>query len=116
MIQKKTEQRPWGNFVQYTHNENSTVKIITVEKGEELSLQSHASREEFWKVLGGNPTITIGIETQGAIPGDEFYVSKDTLHRIAAPKDQVTILEISFGNFDENDITRVQDKYGRIKK
>ena len=27
------EERPWGVFEQFTHNENSTVKILTVNEG-----------------------------------------------------------------------------------
>jgi mannose-6-phosphate isomerase-like protein (cupin superfamily) len=35
----------------YTLNTKSTVKILTIEKGKELSLQSHKKRDEFWVVL-----------------------------------------------------------------
>jgi mannose-6-phosphate isomerase-like protein (cupin superfamily) len=37
-------ERPWGNFRQFTKNEFSTVKIITVRPNETLSLQSHSRR------------------------------------------------------------------------
>ena len=30
------EERPWGNFRQFTHNTSSTVKIITVKAGGEV--------------------------------------------------------------------------------
>jgi mannose-6-phosphate isomerase-like protein (cupin superfamily) len=49
------EQRPWGSFRRFTENEISTVKIITVNADQELSLQYHKNRDEFWKVLAGNP-------------------------------------------------------------
>lgn len=39
------EERPWGNFERFTHNEISTVKILTVNPNEELSLQYHHNRE-----------------------------------------------------------------------
>jgi len=45
------EKRSWGEFARYTLNTKSTVKILTIEKGKELSLQSHKKRDEFWVVL-----------------------------------------------------------------
>ena len=48
------EQRPWGNFERFTLNEKTTVKIITVNAGEELSLQKHNNRTEFWKIISGS--------------------------------------------------------------
>ena len=35
------EERPWGNFRQFTQNTSSTVKIIFIKKGEAFSLQYH---------------------------------------------------------------------------
>ena len=112
-LQTYTETRPWGNFEQFTHNELSTVKIITISPGEELSLQYHEKRSEFWKVLTGNPVIRIGITTVTAQEGDEFYVAPKENHRIKAQENEVRILEIALGDFDENDIIRIEDKYGR---
>ncbi len=112
-MKKLIENRPWGNFVRYSLNEPTTVKIITVNPDQELSLQSHSERKEFWKVLKGHPTITIGEKKIEAKPDDEFEVEQHVLHRIAATTDEVSILEIAFGNFNEEDIVRVEDKYGR---
>ena len=39
------EQRPWGEFVEFTRNTPSTVKLINVNAGESLSLQSHENRD-----------------------------------------------------------------------
>jgi mannose-1-phosphate guanylyltransferase/mannose-1-phosphate guanylyltransferase/mannose-6-phosphate isomerase len=107
------ETRPWGNFEQFTKNESSTVKIITVNPGGELSLQYHAKRSEFWKVLSGQPTITIDDAVVTAHAGDEFFAPAGAKHRIQAGDTPAAILEVAFGDFDENDITRLEDKYGR---
>lgn len=109
-----TTKRPWGAFTTFTHNEISTVKILHIYKGEEFSLQYHNNREEFWKILKGNPEVTVGDKIESAHEGDEFYVAAHTNHRISAPDDDVTVLEISFGEFDEDDIVRLEDKYNRI--
>lgn len=109
----ESENRPWGNFKRFTHNELSTVKIITVNPNEELSLQKHAKRQEFWKILSGDPVITIGTEQKTAQKGDEFFVKENTAHRIKAQQQTVEILEIALGDFDEKDIVRLEDRYGR---
>ena len=112
-MEKYKEERPWGDFEQYCKNQQCTVKIITVKPQEELSLQYHNHRDEFWKVIKGKAQITLGDKIIEAKEGDEFYIPKKTKHRITTKESQVKILEISFGEFDENDIIRLEDKYKR---
>ncbi len=107
------ESRPWGKFREFTKNRESTVKIISVKKGESLSLQNHKQRSEFWRVLSGEPEITAGDQITQAKPGDEFSFGIGVNHRIAAPNGDVEVLEIGIGYFDNNDIVRLKDKYGR---
>ncbi len=109
-----TEKRPWGSFKRFTDNEKSTVKIIFVNPNEQLSLQYHHHRKEFWRVIAGNPQIQIGEEKIQAKIGDEFVISEKTNHRIIGGNEKTEILEISFGEFDENDIVRLEDQYGRL--
>jgi mannose-1-phosphate guanylyltransferase/mannose-1-phosphate guanylyltransferase/mannose-6-phosphate isomerase len=110
----KEVKRPWGAFRQFTANEQSTVKIITIAAGGELSLQYHNDRSEFWRIISGHPTVTIGEKVTRAKAGDEFLIAKKKQHRIKAGKDGAMFLEIAFGAFDEKDITRLADKYGRV--
>ena len=107
------EERPWGNFRQFTNNSPSTVKILLVKQGEAFSLQYHNSRKEFWKILSGSPEITVGDKIARALPGDEFEVLPKMNHRIRAIDSDAQVLEISTGNFDESDVVRLEDKYGR---
>ncbi|WKV11413.1 phosphomannose isomerase type II C-terminal cupin domain [Marivirga harenae] len=115
-LEKYTEKRPWGNFEQFTHNENSTVKLINVDAHAELSLQYHKNRSEFWKVIEGSPVILIGDKKVTASKGDEFFIPALTHHQIITHEKPACILEIAFGEFDENDIIRIKDKYNRVKK
>ncbi len=108
-----TEKRPWGKFEQFAKNEKATVKIITVKPNEELSLQLHHNREEHWKVLSGTPIIQIGEEKSEGKKGEEFFVPKETSHRIYGGEQGTEILEICLGEFDENDEERLEDKYNR---
>lgn len=112
-IEKYTEKRPWGNFVQFVKNEKATVKIISVNPLETLSLQYHERRSEFWRVIGGEGFVTIGDKEIPAGEGDEFTVPVKEKHRMRAGAPGLKVLEISLGEFDENDIVRLEDKYGR---
>lgn len=106
-------ERPWGNFVQFTQNRSSTVKIITVKTGESLSLQKHNSRDEFWHIISGGGYLTIGDTEVEAVVGKDYFVPRNTLHRIRSSDTPLVILEIGLGSFDEDDISRIDDKYGR---
>lgn len=105
--------RPWGQYERFTLNESTTVKIITVSAGEAFSLQTHARRAEFWRILSGSATITVGDTIHQAAPGDTFYIAQNTKHRAEASTEGLQFLEIAFGEFDESDITRLEDRYGR---
>lgn len=108
-----TENRPWGWFREFIKNEPNTVKVLFVKKGEAFSLQKHSRRDEFWRVLKGSPDITVGDQVIKTRPGDEFEITRGTNHRIFAAGDDVEVLEISRGEFSEDDIIRIEDKYGR---
>ena len=116
MIHVYKEERPWGNFERFTKDVLSTVKIITVNYGQTLSLQYHEHRQEFWRILQGDPVVTIGEKDVSAAPGYEFFIDKRVKHRVSAPAHTVVFLEISLGRFDENDIVRLDDRYGRTPK
>jgi len=113
LLNVREENRPWGKFREFTFERKSTVKMIFVKTGESLSLQYHAKRSEFWRVVQGTPEITIGEKVVKAKVGDEFFFPIGTNHRISAPDGEVEVLEISIGEFDEKDIVRLEDKYGR---
>src|SRR5437867_657500 len=103
-----TTKKPWGSFTRFTNNEPSTVKLLYINKGEEFSLQYHTHREEFWKIISGHPEIIVDDKTYNPNPGEEFVVKPKMDHRVNAVKDDVVVLEISTGQFDEDDIVRLE--------
>lgn len=107
------EVRPWGDFERFTLNEKTTVKIITVKAGEALSLQTHGKREEFWRVIAGSGVITIGETEHEAVAGQNFFIPQGAKHRVLGGGEGMQFLEIALGEFDEKDITRLDDRYGR---
>ena len=106
-------KKPWGQFDQFTQSEVVTVKVLSLNPNASLSLQYHNHRVEFWKVISGHPLVTIGEDKINAEPGNEFRVENLQIHQLEAPNDDVQVLEIAYGNFDEEDIIRIKDKYGR---
>lgn len=108
------EIRPWGNFFRYTNNTVSTVKVITVNPEEALSYQFHRNRDELWVPLTKNLGVTIGEQTFTASQNDPIFISRLTKHRaFAVGKKPAQWLEIAFGDFDEEDVVRLEDRYGR---
>ncbi len=107
-------EKPWGRFEQYTHNLPSTVKVITVQPDGALSLQYHHRRDELWVVLDAGARIELGDEVLNPKAGDKVFIPRTTSHRLSAVEGgSVRILEVSFGEFDEGDIVRLEDVYGR---
>lgn len=107
------QERPWGDFERFTLNERTTVKIVSVRPGEAISLQTHAHRDEFWRVLAGSGTIRTDDTDHPAKAGDTFFSPRHSEHRVTGGPDGLSFLEIAFGDFDEHDITRLEDRYGR---
>lgn len=109
-------KKPWGRFEQYAHNHPSTVKIITVEPGGTLSYQYHDHRDELWVILDEGARVEIGDETTYPNPGEELFIPRRTAHRLSCVGEgQIRLLEVSFGVFDEDDIVRLEDAYGRAE-
>lgn len=110
----KTVKKPWGEFEQFSSNEKTTVKIITVKPKKKLSLQYHIQRSEFWRVIEGSGYVVVGKKKLPAKKGDNFTIPRKALHRIIGGPKGISILEIAKGNFDEKDIIRIEDDFGRV--
>ena len=108
-----SQDRPWGNRLELVRNTPVTVVVLTVNPGEALSLQYHHNRAEYWYVLSGSGTVTVGEEHFPATAGKEYHIPQGVLHRISAETESLRILEISTGTYEDEDIIRTEDKYGR---
>ena len=107
--------RPWGEEVWLTRDGRapSMVKVITVRAHEALSLQYHAKREEYWVVISGDGEAEVGGERIPLRAGASCFVPKEARHRVTSGAGGLTFVELSFGEFDEKDIVRLEDRYGR---
>jgi len=110
-------KRPWGGFIKFIDNKPCTVKILQVKKEEGLSLQMHRLREEFWYVVSGKIRVTKGrnlkfLQKKCLKEGEYVKIPKKFLHQIEGIRNS-KVLEISTGEFVENDEIRIKDRYGR---
>ncbi len=106
-------ERPWGNFEQFTANELSTVKILEVKPQQRLSLQSHQHREELWIALDNGVVAEIDGKKYHLQSGERILIPKGAKHRLSSESNRIRVLEVAFGKFDEDDITRYEDDFGR---
>lgn len=108
-----SESRPWGRFEKFHENKPCTVKLIYVNAHSRLSLQYHSKRSEFWKVVKG--TAMVELEGRDIIltEGETLTIPRQAKHRVAALDADCVILEIAYGQFDEDDIVRIEDDYQR---
>ncbi|WP_283134784.1 phosphomannose isomerase type II C-terminal cupin domain [Rhizohabitans arisaemae] len=107
------EERPWGRFERFTVNEPSTVKIIHVAPGQQLSLQRHVFRDELWVALDPGAVFEVDGDRVEPDVGDRLLIRAGQTHRLGSLGPAVRVLEIAFGHFDEEDIERLADVYGR---
>lgn len=108
------QDKPWGGFDELTLNEKTTVKILTIRPGEELSLQAHEFRDEWWIVLDEAMKVILDDHDYLLAKGDEIFIPRGAKHRVVGLHTSCRWLEIAYGEFLEADITRFDDKYGRV--
>ena len=109
----KQVERPWGAFRQYAHNREVTVSLMTVEAGQRLSLQSHTGRAELWIALDDGAAVQVGDDVRYPAAGDEIWIPAGEKHRLSSAGPPVRVLEVAFGNWQQEDITRYDDDYER---
>jgi mannose-1-phosphate guanylyltransferase/mannose-6-phosphate isomerase len=106
--------RPWGSFMQYAFNRDCTVSLMTVNPGQRLSLQSHTGRAELWIVLDDGAQVQVGENVRVYNSGDEIWIPANEKHRLAcAAEHRIRVLEVAFGNWQQEDIQRYEDDYAR---
>ena len=111
-------QRPWGYYETLEDRPGFKVKRIVVYPGASLSLQLHHHRSEHWVVVRGTATVTKGEETFTLQCNESTYISREEKHRLANKSaNELEIVETQVGDYlEEDDIIRLDDIYGRVKK
>lgn len=107
--------RPWGAFESVDAGERFQVKRITVDVGQQLSLQRHHHRSEHWVVVKGTAQVTCGEKVFLLTENQSTYIPIGMSHRLEnVGKIPLEIVEIQSGAYlGEDDIERLADQYGR---
>ena len=110
------EFRPWGYYTVIEKGRGYIIKIIHVNKGQRLSLQSHNHRSEHWVVLSGVAKVVLDEKVFDLNIGQSVDIPLKSKHSLQNPYDNdLEILEIQLGDsLSEDDIIRYEDIYGRV--
>ncbi len=109
-------QRPWGFYKTTVMNDYFQSKIISVNPGGQLSLQSHNHREEHWIVAHGTGIVQLDNSTVKIQSGSSVFIPNGCKHRLTNTDDRESLIitELQLGDyFGEDDIIRYEDIYGR---
>jgi mannose-6-phosphate isomerase-like protein (cupin superfamily) len=110
-------KKPWGYYRDLHRNPNAVYKEIVIFPGESISLQYHNQRSEFWYIMNGVGLMTIGDDDVYLSEGDNMFIGKTIPHRIKnIGEGRLVIRELQCGVCSEDDIVRLDDKYGRVDK
>ena len=109
--------RPWGWYDVIDESDRYKVKSIEVKPGEKLSLQKHFHRAEHRVVVEGTALVQVGDEEKLLTENESTYIPIGSVHRLSNPgKIPLRIIEVQSGSYlEEDDITRLEDVYGRLK-
>jgi len=106
------EKRKWGITHLHWKDDEIAIKTLIIFPGEYTSLQYHDKRDEFWYAVRKTKIVKDGKEILLKKHGYEM-IPRKLKHRIIGVNNPSIITEISYGEFSEDDIVRLKDKYGR---
>lgn len=114
-VEHREVHRPWGSYEGLIRADRFQVKRIVVNPGCRLSLQMHHHRTEHWVVVKGTAQVTRGDEVFLLGEDQSTYISLGTVHRLENPgMIPLELVEVQSGSYlGEDDITRIEDVYGR---
>ena len=114
----ETVFRPWGEYKSIYAEKNFLIKILKIYPKSKISLQYHNKRSEHWIVVEGCASVTKGKKTFKLNKDESTYIAKGEVHRLSnETKTNLVLVEVQTGVYlKEDDIVRLEDIYGRIKK
>ena len=112
----QSETRPWGVYEILYDSEICKVKKITINPQQSPSYQYHHKRNEHWIVIEGQGQTKIDGKICDIAAGDTVFLPMLAKHTIinTSADSQLVFIEVQTGSyFGEDDIVRLEDKYGR---
>lgn len=111
----RTVFKPWGTYTVLEEGPGFKIKRITVKPGASLSLQLHHYRSEHWIVVDGMAKVVNGDREMFIAAKESIHIPAGREHRVENPGIlDLVLIEVQSGEYlGEDDIVRLQDKYGR---
>jgi mannose-6-phosphate isomerase-like protein (cupin superfamily) len=107
-------ERPWGFYEILLTEPGIQIKRITVNDMQQLSLQTHEHRDEYWFCTSGSGLVTVDTAEVPIYPGAFFQILRGEKHRVKALGGTLVFIEVQQGAYTgEDDIVRYEDNYGR---
>jgi mannose-6-phosphate isomerase len=107
--------RPWGWYETLAEGPGYLVKQISIQAGRRISLQRHRHRCEHWVVVAGAGMLQLEGNELAAEVGTTQFIPCGALHRAAAGRAGLMIIEVQRGEaLREDDIERLADDFGRF--
>lgn len=105
--------RPWGYYRVLHEVAGTKVKELTVEPGQELSMQRHRQRAEYWMVTEGECKVEKEYGSLFLRRHETIHIPVGEWHQLSNPfKQPCKLVEVQFGSkCAEEDIERRYDKY-----
>jgi len=109
--------KPWGYELRWAKTDRYIGKVIHIDAGHALSLQYHNVKDETILVWSGR--LLFEIENAGKRttremkPGDHAHIKPGTTHRMTAIEES-DVFEVSTPELE--DVVRLEDRYGRVKR
>jgi len=116
IIEHAITKKPWGFYKTTVLNNFYQSKILCLDPSSAISLQRHRFREEYWFVVFGIGEAQIGDSKIQLNAGSNVFIPKGCKHRLINKANDITlvVVEVQLGEcFDEDDIERIDDEYGR---
>lgn len=107
--------KPWGHELVWAETGRYVGKVLSITRGERLSLQYHRVKDE--SILVAKGLLDLEVEEGGSLvirrmrPGDTYHIVPGQKHRMIAVED-TEVIEVSTPELD--DVVRLEDKYGRV--
>jgi len=108
--------RPWGFYRVIAQGKGYAAKVIHVNLGQKLSVQSHNYRSEHWVVACGSAHVLLNDKEMTLDVGQSIDIPVKAIHSLSNTTDKdLEIIELQMGEIiSEDDITRYSDIYGRV--
>jgi len=104
--------RAWGEFYGWDAGKNWKLKTMYLKRGGKVSMQYHEHRSEHWMLVEGDAQVVLQ-HADGKThktemkKGEVMFVDAHHAHQLSS-KGGGIIVEVSLGDFDENDVVRVE--------